>query len=84
MGLNTQVNEAQEQAFKENAADFAQLESQLDEVRRRALSRLESVGLTGGTDILNCLVCTVCQGWTPGDDNKCGNCSHDWFAHNVK
>ncbi|MEV3970229.1 hypothetical protein AB0K68_19100 [Streptomyces sp. NPDC050698] len=84
MGLNTQVNEAQEQAFKENAADFAQLEPQLEEVRRRALSRLENVGLAGGTDILNCLACTVCRGWTPGDDNKCGSCPHDLLAHNVK
>ncbi|MFJ7341174.1 hypothetical protein ACIQU3_12905 [Streptomyces sp. NPDC101110] len=78
------MNDAQKQAFKENATDFAQLEPQLDAVRRRALSRLENVGLAGGTDILNCLVCVVCDGWTLGDDDTCGSCSHGWFSHNVK
>ncbi|MFD8233675.1 hypothetical protein ACFV20_17580 [Streptomyces sp. NPDC059696] len=84
MSLNTYVNDAQEQALKENAADFAELEPQLNEVRRRAMSRLEKVGLVGGGDILNCLVCVVCEGWTLGDDNKCGSCSHAWFSHNVR
>lgn len=84
MGLNTHLTDAQEQAFKENADDLAQLEPQLDEVRRTAMSRLENAGLAGGPDILNCLVCVVCEGWTRGSNGRCGSCSHGWFSHNVK
>lgn len=84
MSLNTHVTDAQEQAFKENADDFAKVQPQLDEVRTVAVSRLEKAGLTGVLDVLNCLVCIACEGWRSGEDNKCGSCSHAWFSHNVK
>ncbi|MET9577535.1 hypothetical protein [Streptomyces massasporeus] len=84
MTLYTRLTDAQEQAFKENADDFAKLQPRLDEVRSMAMSRLDRAGLVGGPDILNCLICIACEGWTHGEDGKCGSCSHTWFSHNVE
>ncbi|KOW00032.1 hypothetical protein ADK65_16160 [Streptomyces sp. NRRL B-1140] len=81
MALHTHVTDAQEQAFKENADDLAQLHPQVAEVRSRARSRLESVGLAGA---LNCLACIGCPGYTPGRGDVCAKCSHDLLSHNVK
>ncbi|GAA2318400.1 hypothetical protein GCM10010234_75780 [Streptomyces hawaiiensis] len=80
MALSTHLTDTQEQAFHQNADDLARLEPQLDEVHRAAVSRLEGAGFT---DILNCLACSACEGWTRGDDGRCGNCPHGFFSHNV-
>lgn len=83
MGLSTDLTDAQRKALKENADDLDKLQPQLDEVREKALSRLESAGLGDGTDILNCLICIACTGWSRGSNGRCGSCSHGWFSHNV-
>ncbi|WP_160159833.1 hypothetical protein [Streptomyces sp. WAC05374] len=84
MGLNTDLTEAQKRALKENADDVEQFQRQLDELHKKARSRLESVGLvTGGLDTINCLVCIACEGWETGDDGKCANCPHTFFSHNI-
>ncbi|WP_138909465.1 hypothetical protein [Streptomyces chryseus] len=83
MDLNTDLTDAQKQAFKDNANDLEEMQYQLDEVRRKALSRLDSAGVVGGTDILNCLACIGCEGWSEGRDGRCDNCPHGFFSHNV-
>ncbi|MFF3085411.1 hypothetical protein ACFVRB_10215 [Streptomyces nojiriensis] len=83
MGINTDLTEAQKQALKENADDLEQFQHQLDEVHKRARSRLESAGLVTGLDTINCLICVACEGWKSGDDGKCANCPHGFFSHNV-
>ncbi|MGW6985475.1 hypothetical protein ACWGE1_39460 [Streptomyces sp. NPDC054932] len=84
VGLNTDLTEAQKQALKENSDDLEKLQLQLDEVRRTARSRLESAGLATPIDVINCLVCVACEGWSTGTDGKCANCPHPFFSHNVK
>ncbi|MFE5625946.1 hypothetical protein ACFQ8S_28290 [Streptomyces virginiae] len=83
MGLNTDLTEDQKRALKENADDLEQFQRQLDEVHKRARSRLESAGLVIGLDTINCLICVVCEGWKTGEDGKCANCPHDFFSHNI-
>ncbi|MFE5488832.1 hypothetical protein ACFQ7Z_02505 [Streptomyces virginiae] len=83
MGLNTDLTEDQKRALKENADDLEQFQRQLDEVQKRARSRLESAGLVIGLDTINCLICVACEGWKTGEDGKCANCPHDFFSHNI-
>ncbi|MFG2332769.1 hypothetical protein ACGFMM_24495 [Streptomyces sp. NPDC048604] len=84
MGFTTDLTEAQKQALKENADDLEPLQRQLDEVHKRARSRLENAGLVTGLDTINCLICVACEGWkSGGDDGKCANCPHTFFSHNV-
>ncbi|WMX46664.1 hypothetical protein [Streptomyces roseicoloratus] len=85
MSTDTDLTDAQKQALKENADDLEQFRQQLDEVRDRARSRLERVGLVTGPDAPNCLVCTICEGWKQGAaGSTCANCAHGFHAHNVK
>ncbi|MEU9253709.1 hypothetical protein AB0D66_17865 [Streptomyces sp. NPDC048270] len=83
MDINTDLTEAQKRALQENSDDLEKLQSQLDEARSKARSRLESAGLTNGTDVINCLACIGCDGWSPDDDGGCANCPHGFFSHNV-
>ncbi|MFF5363717.1 hypothetical protein ACFY4I_30695 [Streptomyces scabiei] len=84
MGISTDLTENQKRALKENADDLEQFQRQLDEVHKRARSRLESAGLTSGLDTINCLICVACVGWKTGEHGKCANCPHTFFSHNVK
>jgi hypothetical protein len=84
VGLYIDLTDVQKKALKENADDLEKLQPQLDEAYERMLSRLERAGLGDGADILNCLVCNACEGWTRGSNGRCGSCSHGWFSHNVK
>ncbi|WP_185893943.1 hypothetical protein, partial [Streptomyces sp. WAC05950] len=61
-------------------SDLEQFQRQLDEVHKRARSRLESAGLVIGLDTINCLICVACEGWKTGEDGKCANCPHDSFS----
>ncbi|MET9730389.1 hypothetical protein ABZZ79_06930 [Streptomyces sp. NPDC006458] len=83
MDLYTDLTDAQKRALKENADDLEKLRGQVEDVRREAMSRLKAAGLGNGTVVINCLICTVCEGWSEGDDRKCDSCSHRWFSHNV-
>ncbi|MFD7322621.1 hypothetical protein ACFV9D_16260 [Streptomyces sp. NPDC059875] len=83
MGINTDLTDAQKRALKENSDDLEQMQIQVDEVRRRARSRLEDVGLASGLDTLNCLLCIACEGWESGDDGVCANCPHRFMSHNI-
>ncbi|WP_327740407.1 hypothetical protein OG749_41410 [Streptomyces nojiriensis] len=83
MGIKTDLTEAQKQALKENADDLEQFQHQLEEVHKKARSRLESAGLVTGLDIINCLICVACEGWKRGNDGKCANCPHGFFSHNI-
>ncbi len=83
MDLNTELTDTQKRALKENSDDLEKLQSQLNEARSKARSRLESAGLATGTDVINCLACIGCEGWSAGDDGDCANCPHGFFSHNV-
>ncbi|MET9728210.1 hypothetical protein [Streptomyces zaomyceticus] len=83
MALITDLTEAQKRALKENADDLEQFQRQLDEVHKKARSRLESAGLVTGLDTINCLVCIACDGWKVGKDGKCANCPHTFFSHDI-